>query len=289
MSTTTARETGLCRSETTFRGEMALRWTVAGAGLVFLATYLVLAGLRVRYPFELEWMEGASVDHVRRVLSGQRLYVAPSLAWVPFIYTPLYYYVCAGVAKLTGVGFLPLRLVSIAASLACFWLLFALARRETERVWVGLLAVGFFAATYRLSGVWWDVGRVDNLMLALVFFGIWLHRRSPRPLCQVAAGLVLCLAYLTKQQALIVAIFLLCAAVFVHRRGALWFAGALLLPSLGSYLFLNRLSDGWYSYYTLWLPSHHELIAAYYVAYWFEDLLPTLAPVMILERAFPGP
>jgi 4-amino-4-deoxy-L-arabinose transferase-like glycosyltransferase len=60
------------------------------------------------------------VDHVLRVLSGQKLYVQPSLEFVPFIYPPLFVYLSAMVSMVTGVGFEPLRLVSFVSSLAVF-------------------------------------------------------------------------------------------------------------------------------------------------------------------------
>ena len=274
------------REEAAGRGEIALRWTVAAVGLAFLVTYLLLAWLRLRYPFELEWMEGASVDHVRWILSGHRLYVAPTLDFIPFLYTPLYYYVCAGVAKLVGVGFLPLRLVSIAASLGCFLLLYLIARRETGSRWAGWMAVGFFAATYAKSGAWWDIGRVDTLMLFLVLAGFALLRRSPRPLCQVAAGVTLYLAFLTKQQALVVALSLLVATAGVHKRRALWFGAAFLLPLLVGHLILNRLHHGWYSYYTVTLPRSHDFLRERYWSYWFGDLLPFLVPMLVLAGWF---
>ena len=49
------------------------------AALVVLGLYLVLAVIHLSYPFELEWMEGGMVDHVRRVLAGQKLYVKPTI------------------------------------------------------------------------------------------------------------------------------------------------------------------------------------------------------------------
>ncbi len=51
-------------------------------------------------------------------------------------------------------------------------------------------------------------------------------------------------------------------------------------------MLLNHLSDGWYSYYTVALPRQHELLPAYYLAYWSEDLLPRLAPMVILSAFF---
>jgi hypothetical protein len=59
------------------------------AGAAYLLVYIVIALMRDWYPFELEWLEGASVVHVQRVLDGRPLYVPPSLDFVPFIYPPL--------------------------------------------------------------------------------------------------------------------------------------------------------------------------------------------------------
>src|SRR5437867_2599 len=105
-------------------------WLAVGLGVLYLLVYLVIALRRMSFPFELEWMEGASIGHVDRLLHGLPLYAKPSLDFTPFIYPPLYFIVSAWVAKLTGNGFLPLRLVSFAASLACFALLYAIVRRE---------------------------------------------------------------------------------------------------------------------------------------------------------------
>ena len=41
------------------------------------------------------------------------LYTPPTLAYVSYTYTPFYAWVSAAVAEVTGVGFLPLRLVSL--------------------------------------------------------------------------------------------------------------------------------------------------------------------------------
>jgi hypothetical protein len=61
------------------------------------------------HPVELDWMGGGSVELAARVLAGHSLYAAPSLGFVGWTYTPLYYWVASGVASLTGIGFLPLR------------------------------------------------------------------------------------------------------------------------------------------------------------------------------------
>src|SRR6478735_8320342 len=103
-------------------GEAAL---VAGA-VWYLGAVLVVALARINYPYDLEWMEGGTLEHVARVLGGQPLYVAPSLEFTPYIYAPLYYYVTAPFAYLFGLRLLPLRLVSFAASLGVLALIAAL-------------------------------------------------------------------------------------------------------------------------------------------------------------------
>src|SRR5262245_40059489 len=133
--------------------------------LYYFLIYGVFALIRLNYRYELEWMEGGMVGHVWRLLSGQELYVKPTIDFVPYIYTPLYFWFSAGVAKLTGVGFLPLRLVSVFASIGVFALLFLIVRRLTKSPIMGLMAAGFFAAMYQLSGAWLDLARVDSLLL----------------------------------------------------------------------------------------------------------------------------
>jgi hypothetical protein len=71
-----------------------------GLAVTFVALYVYTAALRVTYPFDLEWEEGAFMDHVLRVVHGDPIYVRPSLDFTPFIYTPGYYYV--GAAGLPG-------------------------------------------------------------------------------------------------------------------------------------------------------------------------------------------
>src|SRR4029450_9202057 len=87
---------------------IAAVWSLGALAWVF--------GNRVGCPFDLEWMEGAMVDHVRFLLSHGTLYVPPSLEFVPFVYNPFYYVVSACVSLFTGDGYVALRLVSIVAS-----------------------------------------------------------------------------------------------------------------------------------------------------------------------------
>jgi 4-amino-4-deoxy-L-arabinose transferase-like glycosyltransferase len=230
---------------------------LAAAG--FIVMYVVVALKRLPYPFELEWMEGSMVDHVRRVLAGLPLYVPPSLDFVPFLYPPLYYWAAAAVAKLTGIGFEPLRLVSLVASLVTMFLMFVLVRRETGKWALGFLAAGLFAATYRNVGGWFDVARVDSLFLMLVFVAVCLIRCRETLLSWIFAGLVLAAAMLTKQVALAPAAALIAYGWFVNRRLALALSLSFALAALGSITGLTWASDGWFWYYAFAQPAAHKL------------------------------
>jgi 4-amino-4-deoxy-L-arabinose transferase-like glycosyltransferase len=253
-----------------------LRHAVAVGAAMYLLLYLVLAILRIPYPFELEWMEGGAVDHVRRILAGQPLYVQPSLEFVPYIYTPLYFYLSAALAKVIGVGFLPLRLLSLLASLGCFGTIYLLVRRESSSPWAGLLAAGLFAATYRAGGAWLDIARVDSLFLLLLLLTIYTLRFSASWRSAVLAGLLLFLSFFTKQTALLVALPLLLYSILAHRRRALPFIATFLVLAAGSTVALDALHQGWYVYYLFVLPQQHPWLPEALFTFWAQDLLLTL-------------
>src|SRR2546422_5385105 len=135
----------------------ALRYALAAAAGVYLAAYLFVALSRIAYPFELEWIEGALVDHVRHLVAGNSFYVRPSLEFTPFFYPPLYFQLGAALSHLTGVGFMPLRLISFVSSLGCFALVLRLVWRDTSDRFCAWLAAGLFIATFRLDGAWYDL------------------------------------------------------------------------------------------------------------------------------------
>ena len=83
-------------------GERRLWGVIMALAALYPLAYVAIALTRMGYPFELEWMEGGVVDHVRRILDGHPLYVEPTLGFTPFIYPPLYFYAAAFVSRLMG-------------------------------------------------------------------------------------------------------------------------------------------------------------------------------------------
>ena len=255
--------------------------TIAGVG--FIAMYLVIALVRLRYPYEVEWIEGGMVDHVARLRDGHALYAAPSLTFTADIYTPLYFVVAALVSFVTGLGFFPLRLVSLVASVALFVALAKLTMADTEDRVSGVLAAGLFAACFRIGGAWLDTARVDTLCIALLFWGLLVARRARTARAGVLAGLLISLGFLSKQIALFPAI---AVAVFflVARRGRA-VTGSYALTVLagigGSTVVANAVTHGWYNFYVFELPARHDIASENYVDFFTHDLIRQL-PVVLL-------
>jgi hypothetical protein len=226
------------------------RGIVTLAAALFAGTYLVCAALRWAFPWDIEWMEGGMITHAARVLRGLPIYAKPSIDFVAYFYTPLYAYVLAGLSYLTGgLSFGLARGVSIAASLATMGMLFYTARREQGSGLAGVLAVGLFAAMFRVAGAFYDLARVDSLSLALLM-AAGVTVRYARTLPAIAfAALLTVLAFFAKQTSGIVGAFVaLPLLVRNWRHGLTYVAVGGVLGVLGLY-WLEWSSDGWFSYY----------------------------------------
>lgn len=251
--------------------------------LGYILVYLFIAARRMAYPFELEWMEGGSVVHVQRVMQGQTLYTSPSLGFVSYIYTPLYFYVSAFVARIIGIGFLPLRLVSFLSSLGCFALLFYIVYRRTTSRYTSFLAVGLFAATFQISGSWFDLARVDTLFLLFLLAGVYTFDSPRWSVRNVVSPTLLFLSFFTKQTALTVGVCLAGASLLTRKRSErFWFSAIFVVLLGGSLLLMNTLTEGWYGFYVFHLPTQHELLELELVRFWTNDVAQPMAVSLII-------
>ncbi|MCB0208466.1 MAG: glycosyltransferase family 39 protein [Anaerolineae bacterium] len=253
----------------------------------YLLVYFVLALTRLSYPFELEWMEGGSVIQVQRILDGQSLYVRPSLDFVPFIYTPLYFYISSLFAQITENGFLPLRLVSLLSSLGCLVLIYMIVYRRTASCYASFMASCLFAATFRISGAWFDIARVDSLFLFLLLAGIYTFDAPGRFTRSFAAAILLFLSFFTKQTALTTATCLLVAALCTRRQTERYlFPLSFGFLMLASFLIMNTSTAGWYQYYVFDLPVQHNVATAMLVKFWTHDIAQPL-PIAVCISLVP--
>ena len=261
--------------------ESLLKRLALGAAAAFALTFVVVATLRLSYPYDLEWMEGGVVDTVARVLAGAPIYVEPTVDFVPYIYTPLYYYVAAAVSKVLGAGYTAPRLVSFAAILICAAILFSWGRREAKSRVAGAMAAGLFLATYRVSGYFFDLARVDSLAVCFLLGGAYVARFSARPAAGALAALLLVLAVFTKQQMLIPSIAVLTSLVWRCRLAASLALGTWGIAMVVAGLGLNAASDGWFRTYALDSPLTHPIVPYMWWRFWAVDVLARL-PVMFV-------
>jgi hypothetical protein len=258
----------------------AERWLVILLFLTasgFIGLFYFIALRRFGYPLPLEWNECGVLDMMRRVACHLPLYVSPSKNYVPFLYTPIYFYVGAALSHLTGVSFFTLRLLSILATSGCFVLIFNLVRRNTRDLFAAWIACGLFAALYAQSGGWFDLARVDMLYLFFLLFAIDLAQRR----LLVWAAIMFVVAFQTKQTAATVALFVLSVEIRRPRR---------LLEGLGTFgagavlssWLLNLQSLGWYRYYAFFLPAHHAWVKQNLVAFLLRELVDPLGVAVVL-------
>lgn len=263
------------------------RAACGAAALGYLGLFAWLAYARAGHPFELEWMEGGMVDHVARLLHGKPLFVAPSIAFVPYIYNPLFYYVALPFTWIFGLDFLALRLVSIVASFAALGLIFLIVRREARAFWPALFAAGLYAATYRLSGAWFDVGRVDSLEVALSLGTLYLGRDAQTRGRWIACAVISFLAFAAKQPAgLLMPALGLCLLLSRGMRAALWFGLPALGILVGSVLVCNAASHGWYWFYAFEVPTTHVVIDGLKTDFWKHEVFATLPVAVVLAFYF---
>lgn len=270
-------------------GPEALSKLSLGA-LVILAGYvIVVIAARFRYPYELEWMGGAMLDHVERVRDGAPLYGPPSAAWTPFLYPPGYYAVVAMVSRVAPLG-AAARGVSIAATLVTAGAGYAIARKLGARPRHASLAPLSFVCAYHYLSDWFDLERVDMLFVALVTSagaGLLAARRAHHV---AAVGAVLAAAFFVKQPAMP---FVLAAigALFVlrDRVGAVALALGATAVFVPIYLYLQSNSGNWFSFYCFSLPARHGVEARFLPLFLVHDLgrapLFALASAVFLFRA----
>jgi hypothetical protein len=262
----------------------SLACAVASVG--FVAVFTWIAANRASYPFDLEWMEGAMVDHVARLLAGEKLYVPPTIDFAPFIYNPLFYYLAALPALVLGNSQFALRLVSIAGTFACFGLIYALVFKETRQRIPAIVATGIFAGSFALSGGWFDLARIDTTCLAFCLGAWYVARFVPGPGGAAFSAFLLAFAFLTKQSALaLLPALALSIGLMQGFRRTLWF-----LPAFGFTLIvlgvLEVSSDGWYSYYAFIVPTGHRTEHYHLIEFWKTEIFKEFSLAIVLGLYF---
>lgn len=274
------------------RARQTLNLLLSASALWYLLAFLYVALFSISYPYGIEWLEGHVMEIAARAHRGGAVYIAPSLDYVPFLYTPLYYYVTSLFMYPMGVDYESGRIVSILATLGTCCMLYRWARAWDASKSTAITAAGLFASAYEITGRWYDLARVDNLSLFLLISAAYMLFNHRGALAALISALLFTLAFYTKQSAIMAAAPLLLWALVFHRRdgitASLTTAFAIGLTVLAA----NALSEGWFSFYVFDVPAGHGLNDKYLLgfftsdllAHWWPLLLAALWPMLVLLR-----
>ncbi|MEO8554021.1 MAG: hypothetical protein ABI678_28800, partial [Kofleriaceae bacterium] len=265
---------------------------LAACGLYQVVLLAIAIAGRLAYPYDLEWMEGGMLHHALRVQEGHSLYQAPSIEFIPYLYTPLYPALLAMLGKVFGLGYTLGRVISMLSLVVIAGAGFAtivpggaalpsnlprarvIASRFARRfvaiaqpiAWAGaVLALGLFAAIYPFVEGWYDLVRADTLFLAMVTAALAAlpHlARGPedwRGHARVAGGAaILALAFFCKQTGIFyVALGAGIVAVINWRKLAAYIATAGAI-GLGGTQAMNTSTDGWFWTYISKIHRAHD-------------------------------
>lgn len=257
------------------------RFAVLVFALLYLIVYLGCALLRLSYPWEIEWMEGGMIVHAARVLRGLPIYARPSLDFIAYFYTPGYPIVLAALSHLTGgLSFALARAVSLGASVATMLMMYRLAHREAG-VLAGLLAIGLYAALYRITGAFYDIARADSLSLAWLSGAVLLAYTGRTQGSAACAAVLVVLAFFTKQTAGIMGPFIGLYLLLSDRRRALTFAAVGLSCGAAAGAYLQHSTGGWFSFYIVQGHQGHQFHTRNFLLKYWRDLL-FLCPFVLL-------
>ena len=234
----------------------AVNWPALFVAFVFAAMYFLTAIPRIFYPYDLDFVEDSMLMESIRFANDQPIFIPPSADFVPHVYMPLYSWLGGLLFKVTGPSYIPLRLLSLTATLSTSGLIYWIAWSESGLGWMGIVCAGLFLGGYRINGFWYELVRVDALFAMLALSGLTLGVYgvdSQRWL--ILSAIVLALAFFTKQTGAVFGIGLALYLLMTIKQRAWPFVLVFSLLTIVPVILLNNLTKGWFLYYTFNLAS----------------------------------
>ncbi len=245
---------------------------VAGLSIYSIGILVYIAAYQLGYPYILEWMEGAMMDNVHRILEGKSIYSEPSIDFVPTPYAPVYFYLSAFFSLIFGPTIKIMRWISVLSTASILVTLYLWGKKETGSKISGVVSAGMFALVYWFVSEWFFLARVDMLSLAFFAWAAYLVRFCRGNKDLIYAGLLTVLSFLTKQNTLGLAVGLVVAGAFLHKRKILIYLFLWIVPIAFFTLIMNPVTEGRYWYYTMVMPMHHGVIETRYLSIFTEDI-----------------
>ena len=246
---------GLKRNNSMLTSLVANLFTVYALAWIGFSVFLWFN--HINFPLNLEAMELTVVQHLQRIMAGQSLYIAPSPEFIPLAYAPLYYYFSVPFAWLFGANLFTLRLVAILGMLGAGAIIFLAIKKQTCSNWWAVIALGLFAAAYRVMDTYLDNAHSDSWLLFTVLLGCFLIASNRSRATDLFGVLFLIVSFWFKQHG---AIFAIGGVLYLTWRDGFrnsWFHWALAgVLGPGLYLLMPLALGPQFHYYTFIVPSH---------------------------------
>ncbi len=259
------------------RFERGLPLALAAIAIASLALWLFIAWRQILFPLELFGHEGAIVDHIRRLLEGQPIYGPPDIMFVPFLYTPGFYLVCAAFAWAGEIAFVVPRSISAVATLVSMGCLALLAWRLTGRAVWGVVAIGGVALGASRVHAWYALAQVDNLFLMCLALAVTVGHSATTARRFFLVGLLFAAAFWFKQIGLVAGVLYAAVVLIGNWRHALAIALGMAIGIVPAVAWLIWASDGWFFFYAFEIPAHFGIQPLGLLAMLLRDC-PFLAP-----------
>lgn len=213
----------------------------------------------IRFPLNLDLMEGTVLQHFQRAARFEAIYPEPTPEYVPLAYNALYYVLAVPFSWVLGVNLSTLRLVAILGMLGSVLVVYLVVREKTGSTWWALMSAGLFAAAYGVMDAYLDTAHSDSWFLFAALLGSYLiGQGSLRPggrerVWNLIGVTLLVAAFWFKQHG---ALFAIGGVLYLTWREGLrrswpyWLLAIVLGPGL--YLFAGRPLFGSHFHYFTW-------------------------------------
>ncbi|GAP99463.1 glycosyl transferase, family 2 [Leptolyngbya sp. NIES-2104] len=260
---------------------------MAGYAIAQILFIVFLWFNHINFPLNLEAMELLRVQHLQRLMQGLPLYPEPSSDFVALAYNPLSYVLTVPFAIVFGANLFTMRLVAILGMAGAGIVIFLAVRRQIQSNWWGMIAVGLFAAAYRVMDTYLDNAHAESLLLFSILLGCYLIDRSRNWMIECFAMLMFVAAFWFKQQG---AIFAIAALIFLTWRSGFRKAWAYWMISGGLGAGLYAAMPDWvlgsrFHYFTWTVPRQWVEIQYWEVIRFLKLILfsyPVLAGVSLI-------
>ncbi len=238
--------------------ERALRWLPLAfgiAGALGLGAWLQLAWQQIVHPLELFGHEGVIVDHVARLLRGEAIYGPPELKFVPFLYTPGYYWLCVAFSWLGDLAFIVPRAVSALSTLLAMGCLVPMILRAGGNVVWGIAAAGVYALGASQVEAWYALAQVDSLFVAVLALAMTAVQRARTAMHWFAVGLLFAIAFWCKQSGLFAGIIVALVMVLASFRYSLAIVAGIAVGIVPPLAWIALAGNDWFFFYVFAIPA----------------------------------